>query len=138
MDDKKQIEEMAKDLCSEYHEDCICCCGSSHTCTVCEDCERLYNAGYRKIPEGAVVLTREEYEERENKINEQCQTRAVKVYTDFLKVERDKARKETAREILYKVKETLIINNEENTEFFDYNYTLETIDEIAKQYGVEV
>ena len=28
---------------------------------------------------------------------------------------------------------TLCINNEENTEFFDYSYTLETIDQIAKE-----
>ena len=47
-------------------------------------------------------------------------------------------RKETAKEIFYKLKETLIVNNEENTEFFDYNFTIETIDELAKQYGVEV
>ena len=50
----------------------------------------------------------------------------------------EQVRKETAREIIYKIKETLIVNNEENTEFFDYCYTLETIDEIAKQYGVGV
>lgn len=33
-----------------------------------------------------------------------------------------------------KLKETLIVNNEENTEIFDYQYTLETIDELLKEY----
>ena len=68
MDKQKQIEEMA-----------VICCGSKTNCTKCfeeyknvmgvkikkraDHCqaynyaERLYNAGYRKIPEGAVVLT---------------------------------------------------------------------------------
>jgi hypothetical protein len=38
-----------------------------------------------------------------------------------------------------RLKYTLCINNEENTEFFDYVYTLETIDQIAKEMleGIE-
>ena len=60
MDEKKQIEDMAHNLCLNELD--------------CEDCERngvclaygtstiIYNAGYRKIPEGAVVFTREEYD----------------------------------------------------------------------------
>lgn len=47
-------------------------------------------------------------------------------------------KKETAREIFYKLKETLIINNEENTEWFDYDFTLETINELANKYGIEL
>lgn len=47
-------------------------------------------------------------------------------------------RKKTAKEFAETLKQTLIINNEENTEYFDYQYTLETIDEITKQCSVEV
>lgn len=36
-------------------------------------------------------------------------------------------------EFAERLKHTLCINNEENTEFFDYAYTLETIDQIAKE-----
>ena len=49
-----------------------------------------------------------------------------------------KSAKETARadainEFAGMLKYTLCINNEENTDFFDYAYTLETIDKIAKE-----
>ena len=39
----------------------------------------------------------------------------------------------TVREFAERLKYTLCINNEENTEFFDYSYTLETIDEVANK-----
>ena len=60
MDKQKQIEEMARII--------LVNCGECYTCKYkdelhCADllsAEELYNAGYRKIPEGAVVLTREE------------------------------------------------------------------------------
>ena len=42
-----------------------CDMGCMISCTESRDCakifaENLYNAGYRKIPEGAIILTREE------------------------------------------------------------------------------
>lgn len=46
----KQIEEMAREL------------REIQPLFYASIAEQLYNAGYRKIPEGAVVLTREEYE----------------------------------------------------------------------------
>ena len=63
MDKQKQIEEMAKVLAVN--------CGECYTCKYldklhCADllsAEALYEAGYRKIPENAVVLTMEEYDE---------------------------------------------------------------------------
>jgi hypothetical protein len=63
----KQIEEIAKELCPHYDngncyyevtEVCECCCG----CEFCWAVSQVLNAGYRKIPEGAVVLTKEELE----------------------------------------------------------------------------
>ena len=42
-------------------------------------------------------------------------------------------REDTVRKMQERLKYTLCINNEENTEFFDYVYTLETIDQIAKE-----
>lgn len=62
MNKKKQIEEMAHNLCLKERdcEDCECngVCLAYSTATI------IYNAGYRKIPEGAVVLTKEEQEKR--------------------------------------------------------------------------
>ena len=42
-------------------------------------------------------------------------------------------RDEAITEFAEKLQYTLCINNEDNTEYFDYAYTLETIDQIAKE-----
>lgn len=42
-------------------------------------------------------------------------------------------RAEAITEFAERLKYTLCVNNEENTEVFDYSYTLETIDQIAKE-----
>lgn len=55
---------------------------------------KLYNAGYRKIPEGAVVLTREE---QENHII------MTKVNYESIMQQLKQARKGTAREICLKI-----------------------------------
>ena len=43
------------------------------------------------------------------------------------------AKADTVRKMQERLIYTLCINNEENTEFFDYEYTLETINQIAKE-----
>ena len=52
---EKQIEEMAKILCFDYGG-CDKCSISNPLCetpcTILDDCEALYNAGYRKQSEG--------------------------------------------------------------------------------------
>ena len=66
MDKQKQIEEMARDLCNRYSEVTERCridhYGCNYTCGYYDNAKTLYDKGYRKIPENAVVLTREEYE----------------------------------------------------------------------------
>lgn len=66
MDKQKQIEEMARTTCNynaKNFESCVeCIKGGLLSCDRLVQAEKLYNAGYRKIPEGAVVLTREEFE----------------------------------------------------------------------------
>ena len=69
------IEEMARiiafDLCpnrsvhAKWGEEAQCYSDNNFAeCTKIKNVvDKLYNAGYRKIPENAVVLTREEYEE---------------------------------------------------------------------------
>lgn len=71
MDKQKQIEEMeiAKTLCANCRKDGYSCSlYSSDDDWVCvqerERAEALYNAGYRKIPEGVVILTKAEYESK--------------------------------------------------------------------------
>lgn len=155
---QEMIEEMAEDLCNEYHEDCICCCVSSETCTVYEDCEKLYNAGYRKIPENAVVLTEDEYSDlitdevnvlerdiAEYWADSDSKSVAEELHKDgYRKLDahaimvlrkakglEERTRKETAREILQKI--------ESFYAYYEIDCTLrECMQEIAKQYGVDL
>ena len=59
--EKQMIEEMAKTYCQngfKCDENC-----QTNGCRVYEVCTELYNAGYRKIPEGAVVVSKQVWEE---------------------------------------------------------------------------
>lgn len=104
----------------------------------------LWRSGYRKVGEDEIIIKKSEYEELKTHI-EDLQTKLGAVMlcikntheidiSDLL----EKQKRATAREIFYKLKETLIINNEENTEWFDYDFTLETINELANKYGIEL
>jgi hypothetical protein len=130
MNEKEMIEEMAKIIDNNH----------GFIVSSVETAQAIYNADYRKIPEGSVVLSKEEYADlqisKDFNYGYHEGTKNMEAYYENIRI--PEARKETAQEIFYKLKETLIINNEENTEFFDYDYTLETIDKLAKQYGVEV
>lgn len=77
--------------------------------------EEIYNAGYRKIPDGSVVLTKEKYMEL---------TLAKQSIFKMLDEIDTKARKETAREIL-----SLLYTAIPKTQI---------VVEIKKRYGVEV
>lgn len=63
MEREKMIEEMRDKRASELVNDMICKvdhCDKAESCTICK-AEHLTGLGWQKIPEGAVVLTREEY-----------------------------------------------------------------------------
>ena len=62
-----QIEEMAVIGCvrnpqAHTAEECAKCDFKQGQCNAYRHAEKLYNAGYRKIQDGTVVLSREEYE----------------------------------------------------------------------------
>lgn len=88
MTDKEMIEEMAIDLEEEF-----VLCGTLSTCGTkrCSRCfsKYLYEQGYRKIPEGSVVLPKKLYEQYTNEFNN-------------YEVGKRDGSKETAREILEK------------------------------------
>lgn len=69
MTKQEQIGEMAKIYCKNE----FLCGKNCQTvgCYVHEICETLYNAGYRKIPENAVILTPEERDEEMKAYNEE-------------------------------------------------------------------
>ena len=58
MDKQKKIEEMARSLTLCKRNSCV---GCGVECIENRMAQAIYNAGYRKIPEGAVVLTKAEY-----------------------------------------------------------------------------
>lgn len=71
MTDREMIEEMASIICKETSNKGLCeKCGFKrqerfgyvYQCHNFDNAEALYEQNYRKIPEGAVVLTKEEYE----------------------------------------------------------------------------
>ena len=92
MDKQKQIEEMAKDLKEEKLYALI------NKTSYMRSAENLIDAGYRKIPKNAVVLTREEYEELKSLANDHCKYCHLMDLPDFQseKIVRDTTRKETA------------------------------------------
>ena len=64
---KKQIEEMAKIYCKTEF---LCNKGcQTEGCRIYEICDTLYNAGYRKVPENAVIIPAEERDEEMKEIN---------------------------------------------------------------------
>lgn len=152
MNDKQQIEEMASIICKETSNKGVCekCAFKKHTqfgfvyqCPKFDSAEDIYNAGYRKIPEDSVVLSREEYEKLKD---------LEKCFDYNLVQERKQIRKETAREIVCKIKEILkkvrtVVNYDDYGDGcglggYDCGYAKQSvdfrIDELAKQYDVEI
>ena len=134
IDEKKQIEEMVHDMCIFYDNGK---CGNEFICekpcATWNKAERLHNAGYRKIPENAVVLTREEYGDMftfKTVGNGGIHCGFYNILDTVRKVER----KETAREIANEVKLAFYREFDELIP----SIMADKIDEIAKQYGVEM
>ena len=108
MNREEQIEEMAKIIDELYNV---------YDTTAGEIAEGLYNTGYRKIPENAVVLTKEEY---------------IDLSRNYVTEQIEQVRKETAKEILNE-----LIDSSNKITFFDCRMAL-GLDKLAEQYGVEV
>lgn len=124
MDKQKQIEEMAKEVEKSYtayrgfcpHKPTVC--STIKSCVYCNIATHLIEQGYRKITEGAVVLTREELEERDCKNHHegyktgvagmQEQVEALHKVLNERKAEVEKyVRKETAEKFAEMYKELL-------------------------------
>lgn len=152
MTKQEQIEEMAKIVDEMYNV---------YTTTADDIADGLYNAGYRKIQDGTVVLTNKEYDKLglfEETVQEYKETNGqlvlVKEQKKLQKYSTDIAdfiRKETAKEIFQKV--VNICRKEEDFQDGTVNTQLEPlyfgimngcafirgeVKELAKQYGVEV
>ena len=130
----KQIEEMAKDML-DYGMEKYPTGDSAFTETTLMEqfypvfltyAEHLIGKGYRKIPENAVVLTKEEYE-RLLKIEKDFNT----VHYCFVEKSRvEEVRKETAEKFAEMVSKAFIGLN--CIDIDEWNWCQNKIDEIAK------
>ena len=69
MNEEQQIEEMANIPHKCIKSSCEDCIKNDRKCTDYKQAEALYNAGYRKVTDGAVVLTPEERDGEMKEIN---------------------------------------------------------------------
>lgn len=163
-DDEKKIEEMAKiinnpmlNYCRELNKCKEICQYSGKSCRqyTCRDyayAETLHKAGYQKLPEDSIVLTREEYEKLKNesidklfadeaffkeefKANEEyLQKRANRDYIKFVKKQE---RKETAEKFVnLPDSDILVVDTKEYGEI--EVVSVERLQELAKELGVEI
>lgn len=141
MDKEKQIKKLTKELdYCETHE----CVGGS-----CSECRAIWlvEQGYRKIPEGSVVLSREEYNAL---LLEQKRLREIVDRIPCGYELKEQARKETAEKIFNDI--FALVNNtkDKSSKIFgnsseygkgyknSVNHFNEHILELAKQFGVEI
>ena len=155
MNENKQIEEMARiirETCRRVDESgkpigfkCLTCDWFDNKESVCKsnfykEGTELYNAGYRNVKD-KVVLSTEDLKQM---------VRARRKCVDNTAIT---TRKKTAREIFEKIREKLkgcpevieesydLQNDDEyflNIEGYNKEFTNEIIEDLAKQYGVEV
>ena len=98
MTKQEQIAEMANyycEYCKKQTGEKFCEHIDDKSCNIFFEAELFYNAGYRKIHEDSVVLSREEYK--------RLLDNAIRVDMEYLDHELAKTRKETAKEIFYRV-----------------------------------
>ena len=119
----KQIEELMKDMCTDYPCNRIC----DQYCGMYDYAERAINAGYRKIPENAVVVSRAEYNDLKG---------LEKHFDDYLIKEIVATRKETAEKFA-KAMRDCYPPREHPACTLDDCYMLDRIDEICKELGGE-
>ena len=141
---KEQIEEMAKKMKQCYEKYGLL--------NFKWFAEAIYNAGYRKVPECAIILTKEEYDKLglfEETVQEyksdKCQPVLVKERKTLKKYPTDIVdfiRKETAKEFAEKLKEICLQRGEwdedrddMNPEYFNIGrLCIEDIDRLLKEY----
>lgn len=148
MDKQKQIEEMAKVLRQHICEDKPCqeCKYHGNSKILEPYCEAyiharmLYNAGYRKIPEGAVVLTNNN-EIKQYEWSKMCDKMGIFKLIDK---ECKKTRKETAEKFSEMLKEvigdicfnagTVGVDGYVSCSAVNPNTVIERIDEICEEF----
>ena len=110
MDKNKEIEEMARVACEHFDCDmvgqpCTKCKTYDKHCYTIHQAEILYNAGYRKVPDCAVILTSKERDEEIKACNEKQAE---------LENEIERLKADAVKEFAEKLKERLCVFFDEN------------------------
>lgn len=148
MNEKAMIEEMAKDFLEiDVYNDNKCINCTRYICNdSCDnDCfaklyaKYFYNLHYRKIPEGSVVLSKEEYNELKSRAEEVFNEMTERMKAEVKIAGRMgviKGSKETAKEILQALLD--FVNCEKINQGHSFEKIKETLIKVAKAYEVEV
>lgn len=100
-----------------------------------EIAEALYNAGYRKLPEDSVVLSREEYDNLKLEL-QKAHNKGVQAGFDMTKFKeqsiKNKASKETTEKFAEKLKK--VIHERDYVQGYAEIGLIEEIDELLKEY----
>ena len=81
MNQREQIEEIKQVLIKT----CKRCRSSEEDCMQSKYAEAIYNAGYKKLPEDAIILTKEEYIDLSQNYVKEQKEQAVKEFAEKLK-----------------------------------------------------
>lgn len=137
MTDKQQIEELRKFIsqlcCNSNCDNCKWRHVEEGSCLDYFEATALYNANYRRVPENAVVLTREEYEWYRKQCEElnNIYSNGFRTLTEVHKL-LEQTRKETAKEICITGKYYYAKHSPMERQLSDF------LAHIKETYGVEV
>ena len=117
MTKQEQIEEMANIPHKCIKSSCEDCIKNDRKCTDYKQAEALYNAGYRKVPDGATFLL----------VGENNQALDEKTIEYFVK-HNEQIRRDTAKEFAEKLKEKAVQEAEVE------DYVCYIVDRLLKEY----
>lgn len=140
MNKKKQIEEMAgivklardfafdtvQKILKEPNKYLVIYAGETVDSLIAE---YLYEAGYRKVSENEIVISKEEYSELKELLNQDIALFALK---QAHKIELNKLRKETAKEIFEKLKQRIDVADGITSQYEVVSF--DTIKEVFGEY----
>ena len=133
MTDKQQVEEITRVLRETLYK--LYYGIDADNIPLSEVAKALYLLDYRRVPENAVVLTKEEFWKLSNKFSK-------KELDEIVDFHKNKTRKETAKEIFNKLRKQStksFLDYEGNICHLDEEYvSMREIEAVLKQYGVEV
>lgn len=134
---EQQIEEMAVIGCvrnpqAHTAEECAKCDFKNGQCNSYRHAEDLYNAGYRKLPEDSVVLSKEEYDNLKLEL-QKAHNKGVQAGFDMTKFREQSISKQAVKAFAEKLKEKAL-SHCKIINCYELTFIEETINELLKEY----